>query len=145
MARLIGNRQKAIIHVAKAKLGLTDEDYLACLSRVGVKTSKSLTWIKYKELMAHFNSLGFHVTIKNKRKYIPKNTPQDKAPLMRKLYALLHDLDKPLEYADAMSSRMFSIDKAAWLKTQELYKLVQALSVYQKNKKGKKYGKNNHR
>lgn len=49
-----------LIHVAKAKLCLTDDDYRAILRRVvGVESSKDLDDIGFTLVMEHFAGLGF--------------------------------------------------------------------------------------
>lgn len=59
-SRLIGNRQKALLHVAKAKLGLTEEVYRDILRiHGGVESSKGLTWPGYQKVKKHLETLGF--------------------------------------------------------------------------------------
>lgn len=57
---VIGNRQKALIHVAKAKLGLTEEVYRDILQiHGGVMSSRDLDWSGYRRVKRHLVSLGF--------------------------------------------------------------------------------------
>jgi len=59
----ISKRQIALLHVAKAKLGLSDEGYRDCLRNVaGVNTSKDLTPARFELMLHHFKSLGFNQT-----------------------------------------------------------------------------------
>lgn len=56
----ISNRQKALLHVAKAKLGLTDEVYRDILRiHGGVESSTGLNWPGYQRVKKHLASLGF--------------------------------------------------------------------------------------
>jgi hypothetical protein len=56
----IGNRQKALLHVGKAKLGLTEEVYRDILRiHGGVESSVKLTWAGYARVKNHLQSLGF--------------------------------------------------------------------------------------
>jgi len=41
--RKIGNREKALLHVAKAKLGMDEDTYRSMLATVGVSSSVELT------------------------------------------------------------------------------------------------------
>lgn len=50
----------ALVHVAKKKLGLADDDYRAILLRVaGVESSRDLTETTFHQLMEAFSFLGF--------------------------------------------------------------------------------------
>lgn len=56
----LDKKRIGLVHVAKTKLGLTDDDYRAILGRVaGVESSKDLDEIGFTLLMEHFTSLGF--------------------------------------------------------------------------------------
>ncbi len=57
---LIGKRQKALLHVAKAKLGLTEEVYRDILQiHGGVQSSVDLDWTGYRRVKRHLGTLGF--------------------------------------------------------------------------------------
>jgi hypothetical protein len=64
----------------------------------------------------------------------PIKVPKEKQPLVGKIKALLTDQKKTWAYADGISKRMFKIDIVEHCKIDQLYKVVQALSVYQKRK-----------
>jgi hypothetical protein len=56
----IGNRQKALLHVAKARLGLTEEVYRDIpRTHGGVDSSVDLKWPGYQRVKKHLASLGF--------------------------------------------------------------------------------------
>lgn len=58
--RTIAGAQLAVIHVAKARLGLDDEAYRDLLARVaGVRSSKQLAPDAFDAVMAEFRRLGF--------------------------------------------------------------------------------------
>lgn len=60
MVMAISKKQIALLHVAKAKLGLSDEDYRNCLINVtGKKSSAALSSKGFEALLGHFNRLGF--------------------------------------------------------------------------------------
>ena len=65
----ISTRQKSLLHVAKAKLGLSDEDYRAILfSAAGVESSKDLDTAGFERVLERFVQLGFDVQL-NQPKY----------------------------------------------------------------------------
>ena len=56
----ISNRQKAFLHVAMAKLGLTEAEYRSCLVHLaGVETSIDLDQHGFETLMGFFEWKGF--------------------------------------------------------------------------------------
>jgi len=61
------NTQKAKIHIAKAELQLTEDDYRSILEGFGVESSKNLSEKKADELIAYFKQLGWTPKIKNKK------------------------------------------------------------------------------
>lgn len=57
---MITNAQISLIHVAKARLGLSDDDYRAALmNHGGVTSSRDLTAAGFDALMRHFAKSGF--------------------------------------------------------------------------------------
>ena len=56
----ISNKQKALLHVARAKLGLSEADYRFCLVNLaGVETSCDLDQGGFEALMGYFEWRGF--------------------------------------------------------------------------------------
>lgn len=49
----------SLIHVAKQKLGLKEEEYRALLHQFNVKSSKDLTYAQFERLIEQFEKLGF--------------------------------------------------------------------------------------
>lgn len=59
----VTNRQKALLHVAKAQLGLSDEDWRDLLMRVDrVASSKDLDRYGFDRVLAELERLGFQNT-----------------------------------------------------------------------------------
>ncbi len=59
---LIGNAEKAIIHIAKSDLHLSQDEYEAVLlGAAGVSSSKELTYAKYGAVLERLKELGFKV------------------------------------------------------------------------------------
>lgn len=60
----ISNERKAVIHVARAQLAMSDADYRALLERVaGVASSVDLDNPGFTAVMAEFEKLGFRNTM----------------------------------------------------------------------------------
>lgn len=65
----IGNREKTIIHVAKARMGLDDTTYRDILRNHGkVESSLALDWRGYQAVMRRFKELGFSIRHKKSEK-----------------------------------------------------------------------------
>jgi phage gp16-like protein len=128
---LIGNKEKALVHVAKQKLGLSDEDYRAILASVGVSSSKELNHVQLDEVMRRFHSGGFRPINKFRRRKVS----DPKAPLLRKIAAILGATGLTDAYVNGMAVKMFGVQSYLWLDVEQLWKVVAALSIYVKRKK----------
>ncbi len=135
---MINNRKKAVIHIAKAQTGMTDDEYKALLSSVGVKSSTALNGKTFGVIMKKFEKLGFRTTSAagSKRSYKRKrkvnNLPGSKKNLMKKLEAIVLDMDLSWAYVDSIAQSRFKVDTVQWLETGDLYKLVQMMVIHQK-------------
>lgn len=126
---MISNKKKAVIHIAKAQTGMTEDEYRDLLASVGVSSSRDLNAKTFDKVMARFEALGFRST---GRKRKVKNLPKNKKQLMQKLEAIILDMGLSWEYVDAIAKKRFNVDAANWLEGEALYKLVQMMAVYQK-------------
>lgn len=128
--KLIGNREKAAIHVAKAKLGLDDDTYREILSRLGgVASSRDLDIRGFEKVMAHFESCGFDRKSRKPagaRTRTAKPVPE-KRPLLSKIDALLTVQNLPRSYADAIARQMFKVEKLEWCAPGQLHAVAVAL------------------
>lgn len=131
------NAHIAKIHVAKAQLGMDEVTYRTMLQQVaGVASSKQLDERGVDKVMAHLQRIGFQ----------PKSPTHGKRPvasparnrLIGKIEAQLTEAGRPWAYADGMASRMFKVDKVAWLKTAQLSAIVAALA-YDAKRHGREY------
>ena len=126
---MINNAQKALIHVAKTQTGLTKQEYKDLLSSVGAKSCKGLNNATFDEVMERFRKLGFNP--KRSHRHI-NNLPMSKRALMKKLEAILLDMNLDWPYVDAIAKSRFKVDRAQWLRPQVLRKLVQMMVIHQK-------------
>lgn len=112
------------IHVAKTQLGLDDEVYRQMLQRVtGKASSKDLTEREAGRLIAEFRAKGFIEKSNPKTKGKPHNFKQ-LPDYIKKIEALLADMQLPWAYADKLAKHMFKIDKVAWLKDGNQYEAI---------------------
>ncbi len=114
----------AKIHIARKQLGMSDEAYRGLLAeRFGVESSSKLTAKQLVLLLKHFEDLGFVPTTKYA-------AAKDRKPLIKKVWALSYALDRPVpQYADALASRMYGIEKTVWLGPDQLKGLISALNI----------------
>ena len=132
----IGKKEKALVHVAKTQLGLSEEDYRSVLASVGVKSSTELNHVQLDEVMKRFEAEGFKP--KNRRPPQMRRAKADpKAPLLRKIAAIMADAGLSEVYVNGMAAHMFRVQSYLWLDQEQLWKIVAALSIYQNRKKGK--------
>ena len=132
---MISNNKKAVIHIAKARTGMTDPEYRDLLSSVGAKSSKDLNDKTFDQVMTRFEALGFRTTSKTRKTRKVNNLPKDKQALMKKLEAIILSMDLTWAYVDAIARKRFGKDVAQWLEGEELFKLVQIMAVYQRRKR----------
>jgi phage gp16-like protein len=136
---LIGKKEKALIHVAKSRLGMSEEDYRAVLASVGVKSSSELNHVQLDEVMKRFEAGGF-VGRSGKRgagSGKRRAATDPKAPLLKKIGAILADTGLTWEYADGIARKMFGVQCAGWCDVEQLWKVAAALSIYQKRKRNR--------
>ncbi len=138
----IGNKEKALIHVAKSKLGLSEDAYREMLASVGVTSSRDLNVLQFEELLGRLEAGGF-VSSRAPRSADGKSRkrvkPADgRGPLLRKIRAILADTGLTEEYALGIAAKMgFCATALEWLHPDSLWRVAAALSIYQKRKKTK--------
>lgn len=119
-------RELAMIHLAKAQLGMNDDTYRAMLWTVArVKSAADLDWAGRKQVLDHCKAKGW----KNASKHRPAPA-KSKAALVAKIRALLIAAgNRPDTYADGMARRMFGLARFDWCTHQQLGKLIAALAI----------------
>lgn len=130
----------AMLHVAKNQLGMNDPEYYAMLSRFGVRHSNELTLSQWSEVEAYLKKLGF---VKKKKKAAKSgmnaNFAKSKQGLLKKIEAILADMNLSWDYADGIAQNMFQREKKAVKKLRfcsfdETRKVLQALIYHQKRR-----------
>ena len=139
----IGNKQKALIHVAKSSVGMSEEAYRDMLGSVGVVSSKDLDVLQFEEIMRRFEAAGFVASSSRRGAGLQNRRAQEKRPratqgkeaLMSKVGAILADTGLSWAYADGMVRKMFGVDSVRFCNQTQLWKVAAALSIYQKRRR----------
>ena len=132
----IGKKEKALVHVAKSQLGLTEDEYRELLSSVGVSSSTELNYHSFDELMNKLRACGFKPLGGSQRASgVHSGLPKEKRPMLSKIEAILADLNMPTAYADRVAKKMFGVDRLRWCTTDQTWKVLQALIIFQNRKK----------
>lgn len=133
----------AQIHIAKNQLGMEEENYRATLQRITGKDSCSeMKTSELVDVVQEMKRLGFKPksTERSQKKHGKKpSVTQSKEALISKIEAMIADLNLSWDYVHSMANRMFAIERVQWLDVGKLYKLTQALAVYQRKQKVKQF------
>ena len=124
----------ARIHIGKNQLGLDDETYRSLLANATGKTS--CTEMSDGELHQVLNVMVQKGFKSSSSFWGNRPSPsEDKKIYLAKITVLLIKHNLPKEYADGIAKRSFKVDFIHWLRPWQLKKVVQMLSVYDRNKK----------
>ena len=116
-------------------LAMQDDDYRALLMRtVGKSSAADCTTGELKRVLDALRHLGF--TPARGRAARPRVASENRV-ILDKIGAILADKQLPWAYAHGMAKRMFARERVEWLRPPELYKLMQALAVYQRREAGR--------
>ncbi len=134
---MISNGKKALIHVAKSQLGLSDAEYQDILAAHGngARSSRDLNDRTFSSVLEHFEHLGFK---KRKRLRGFNSVTEYKKRLMSKINAMCLDMNLPRSYVDSMAQRMCGADMVEWCDPDGLRKIVAALTYHQRRARGKR-------
>ena len=124
------NKQLALIHIAKQRLGMHDDDYREMLNQVaGVRSAAKLDNDGLDAVIRHLKSLGFEVS----RKPVPsKGRPHNykQNPQLWKIGRLLAEQNLTWNYANGIVKQMFNIDNLTFCKPRQLSAVIAALSKH---------------
>jgi phage gp16-like protein len=62
----------------------------------------------------------------------------EKEAVIRKIEAILADMELPWSYADGIARKMFGVEKLLWCDADQTFRVLQALAVYQRRHGGAK-------
>ena len=127
---MISNGKLAQIHIAKAQLGLSDDEYRAILARTaGVESAKQLTNRNVGNVLNEFRRLGFVPKPSKRAGRQAPRPPATRGRVMAKIEAMLTHAGRPWAYADGMAKRMFQVERVDWLEDDQLQRLMQAMII----------------
>lgn len=133
----------AQIHIAKNQLNMDDDNYRDVLKHITGKDScREMKTSELVDVVKEMKRLGFKPssTDRSVKKHGKKpSVTQSKEALISKIEAMIADLNLSWDYVHGMANRMFAIERVQWLDEQKLYKLTQALAVYQRKQKVKQF------
>lgn len=139
MNNAMRNGQMAKIHIAKAQLGMDDEEYRALLGRVaGVSSAKDLNPRQIGAVLAAFEKLGWQPKAPTKQGRKRPNVKTSRQRMLSKIEAQLAAAGRPWAYADAMALRMCRVERVEWCDETQLQKLIVALN-YDAERHGRGY------
>ena len=135
---MINNKQKALLHVAKAELGLSEEEYRDILRvQGGVDSSVHLNDFGFEKVLAVFRKLGFRKTAARRKR-------NDKGPVRQgghSLYLLASEAQRKILYhlmedLGWWPARLFGFlrkvtgkEKPEQLSSKEAQKAIEALKA----------------
>ncbi|MCY1559504.1 hypothetical protein D9M68_965510 [compost metagenome] len=94
----------------------------------GVRSAKDLSSRQVGLVLAEFERLGWKPkAVKKGGRAVPKPAP-DRTKQVGKIEALLAEAKRPWAYADAMALRMFQVERVEWLDSDQLRRLIAALT-----------------
>lgn len=132
-----------IIHVARRELGMDRDTYMMMVRNLpGLESLDSTANASVPNLLLILDTLkkrGFKVVPNAKKtKGKPHNFDANAMPLMvTKIEAQLADMGLPWSYADSIASRMFKIQRCAWVRSEkQLSSIIAALDVEQEKQNG---------
>jgi len=140
--KTINRAQLALVHVAKAQLALSEEEYRGLLGRFGVQSSKDLTQEQLEDLLEHFRACGFRQRYKPKVTGAPEIRRQARARQahLGLIETTLAALGMPWAYAEGIAYKMFGVRRLQWLTCEQLGK-VEAALVYKGRRQGSGAGR----
>lgn len=123
------SRELAKIHMGAKALGLDTQDkdpdspYRSMLWAVArQRSAKDLDAAGRTAVLAHMKSLGV-----KQPPWRPRPS-YDREALLGKIRAQLHAAGREEAYADGMAKKMFAVERVIWCNSQQLSKIVAALS-----------------
>ena len=117
------------IKAGQAHLGWDDVTYRSVLARLcnGKTSSTKCTLEELQSVREYMHEQGFpRQAAKHGRR---PNVARSQKYMLAKIGALLADANRPWNYAEKMCDHMFHVKYIEWLTTEQLTKLMQALSI----------------
>ena len=125
----IGTREKALIHIAKAQLGMDDDTYREMLKNLTGKTSsKDLTPFEFDRVMRHLRRLGFRYRKKGGFESSRKGLIEEIEALARERWG--EGFERPLN----SFCTCFEVEHYRWLDVRHAKAVKKALLRMRRNR-----------
>lgn len=129
-------RELAMIHIIAKHFEWTNAEYrkfMLMYSQGRTFSSADFTAEERRVFINAAKRAGWKPVHKSARKSGMHNAPpEEKAPLLSKIEAILADLGLPWSYADGMAQKMFKVRFVRWLDYGQTRKLTSALIYHQR-------------
>ena len=140
-------KQIQYLQTVRRQAGIDDGTYAGMKADLGVESTKDLTNDQFDKLLARIEGRAAPSDARGRKAYKPVHSsakqsgmhlppPAETAAMLSKIEAILADLKLPWSYADGMAQRMFGTHLLRWCKTDQVYKLLQALAMHQRRMEG---------
>lgn len=125
--------QIQMIHIARQKVGMNEDNYRACLASFNVRSSTELTSYQAKELLSRFVSMGFNIISKAKYNTLTdgrRGSDRADASKLRLIEVLWRQKSrlKTDESLAKMIKRIVKVDNIAWLTKSQANKVIKAIN-----------------
>lgn len=131
-------KQIQLIHVAKTKLGITDDEYREFLKTYGVRSSKQLTKELAAEALEQLQKYGFKITKPLKYSNLSTNRYDKNGDLLaspgqlRKIEAVWFSSkkvrNKTHEALQMLIKRIIGVDSILWIQASNVNKVIKAIN-----------------
>lgn len=122
-----------LIHVAKSKLAMEDEDYRAMLlAQTGKSSSSAMSMSELEQVLEHLRSLGFDAQGRPAAKARSKRLADDpQSKLIRHMWLRLHELGAVKDSSEgalaAFVKRQTKVDRLEWLNGYQATIVIESL------------------
>jgi phage gp16-like protein len=164
MAQTITKRQIQFIQTQRRSLGIDDAVYDEMKASIGVKSTCDLTPGQFEDLLRRMKGTIIRASSRKRRagsaafhggdSYKPvhrsayasgmhRQPPQDGEAMVSKIEAILSEFGLPWSYADAIAKQQSGgrVEFLRFCDVDQTYKVLQALCMHQKRKRGAGSGK----
>lgn len=120
----------AKVHIARKELALQDDAYRAILTQLtGKASAKDLDDAALEKVLTHFRKCGWQAKTAAKQHGQRPQTVKSRQAYLDKIEALLADAGRHWNYAQALPTRMFGVEKLEWCDDDQVRSVMVALEI----------------
>ena len=125
----VGDRLKAMIHVAKKDLGLAEEDYRTVLfALTGKESCAEMSVVELNKVLEAFRAKGWIPKVKSSTRNFDPNKNDPRLKKIWKLWYLLEESGKikspNAKALNAFCKKVAGVERMEWLQTSEQFEAV---------------------